>query len=94
MYWKIASPEPIARKSICATVKAKISLTDEQLRNLFDMLDTEFRGRGCDHTFRSTLSCLIRQKLPIEPAILWLRGLGVTCDCRALAEDIWPGRSE
>ena len=74
-----------------AIARAKLPLTGEHLRSMFDMLDEALSQRGCDHTLRLTTEWLVLNNLPIEPVVNWLRENGGYCDCESLAnsEQAW-----
>jgi hypothetical protein len=74
-----------------AVARAKLPLTNDKMRALFDMLDTELPQQGCDHTLRLTRVWLASNRLPIEAVVAWLHENGGYCDCEALAnsEEAW-----
>ncbi len=68
-----------------AAARAKFPLPDEQLRALFEFLNSEFPTQGCDRTLRLTEYWLKAQGLEIEPVVAWLHENGGHCDCEAAA---------
>jgi hypothetical protein len=74
-----------------AASRAKLPLSDGQMKAMFDMLDVEFPRQGCDHTLRLTRAWLHSNGLPVEAVVDWLHENGGFCDCEALAnaEEAW-----
>jgi hypothetical protein len=74
-----------------AAARAKLPLPNERMQALFDMLDSNFPVKGCDHTLRLTRAWLEAEGLPVEPVVAWLNENGGNCDCEALAnaEEAW-----
>lgn len=66
------------------TLEASMPLSKEELRGLFDYLDSE-EASGCDHTAKKTLSYLRSRSLDPERIVPWLQELGGYCDCEVLA---------
>jgi Protein of unknown function (DUF2695) len=71
--------------------RAKLPLPDEQMRALFDMLDSELPERGCDHTLRLVREWAERQGIPFDALEAWCKANGGYCDCEVLAncEEQW-----
>jgi len=65
-------------------LEATMPLSKEDLRGLFEYLDTE-GASGCDHTAKKTLSYLRSRSLDSERIVPWLQELGGYCDCEVLA---------
>ncbi|KUG06183.1 DUF2695 domain-containing protein [Solirubrum puertoriconensis] len=81
------------RKELLANLKqnqradklAKLPTSAENLKALFDYLDEELGGEGCDDTLR--LTKLFAESRSIDFAALkqWLTNNGGYCDCEVLA---------
>lgn len=65
-------------------LEASMPLSKEELRGLFDYLDTEIAS-GCDHTAKMTFSYLRSRSLDPDRIVPWLQELGGYCDCEVLA---------
>ncbi len=60
-------------------LEASMPLSKEQLRGLFDYLDTKLET-GCDHTTKNTLLYLHSLSLDSDRIMPWLQDLGGYCD--------------
>ena len=80
-----------ARDQERAKARAAQPLPDEQLRQLFDLLDQQLSSGGCDHTLRHTRSFLESSGVSPESVLPWLLEQGGGCDCEVLAnvEEHW-----
>lgn len=65
-------------------LEASMPLSKEDLRGLFEYLDSE-EASGCDHTAKKTLGYLRSRSLNPERIVPWLQELGGYCDCEVLA---------
>ena len=65
-------------------LEASMPLSKEDLRGLFEYLDSE-EAPGCDHTAKKTLGYLRSRSLSPERIVPWLQELGGYCDCEVLA---------
>ena len=63
---------------------ASIPMPQQDLRDLFDHLDSEGASE-CDHTLRVTTAFLQKRGLDVERIVPWLREHGGYCDCEVLA---------
>lgn len=63
---------------------ASIPMSHQDLRDLFDHLDSESPAK-CDHSLRVTTAFLQQRGLDVERVIPWLREHGGYCDCEVLA---------
>ena len=74
-----------------AAARAALPLPDNQVKALFDHLDTELPKHGCDHTRRITEKWLRDHHLAVEEVLVWLDNNGGYCDCEVLAncEQAW-----
>jgi hypothetical protein len=63
---------------------ASIPMPHQDLRDLFDHLDSE-GATECDHTLRVTTAFLQQRGLEVARIIPWLREHGGYCDCEVLA---------
>lgn len=71
-----------------------ISFSD--LAELFDYLDEQLGGQGCDHTSRMTSAFLDSRNLNTAAILPWLEEYGGYCDCEILAnvEERWESEIE
>lgn len=63
---------------------ASIPMPHDELRALFDYLDTE-GAETCDRTLRATVAFLQRRGLDVETIVPWLHEHGGYCDCEVAA---------
>lgn len=68
-----------------AAARAKVPLPDEQMRAMFDMLDSALPRRGCDHTLRLVRQWAAENGLPFDAIAAWCHDNGGYCDCEVLA---------
>ena len=73
-----------------AEEEARMPISKEQLKRLFDHLDGVL-AEGCDHTLRLTETYLRLQGLSEATIVPWLKEYGGYCDCEVLAnvEERW-----
>jgi hypothetical protein len=74
-----------------AAAREKLPLSGEQMRAMFDMLDTALPGSGCDHTLRLVREWAGKRGVPFEGLAAWCHDNGGNCDCEVLAncEERW-----
>jgi len=79
-----------AENSARAEEAARMPITKQQLKGLFDHLDGALI-EGCDHTLRFTETYLRSQGLFEVTIFPWLKEYGGYCDCEVLAnvEEHW-----
>jgi hypothetical protein len=65
--------------------EAGMPLSHDDLRALFDHVDTALEFRGCDHTHRHTRAFLASRGLDEARVVPWLGEYGGYCDCEVLA---------
>jgi hypothetical protein len=71
--------------------RAALPLPDSDMHSLFDTLDAELSGQGCDHTLRFCLAWLQEHGHAPDLVVAWLHDHGGFCDCEVLAnaEEAW-----
>ena len=62
------------------------------LTGLFETLDKQLAGEGCDHSLRFSLAWADSMKLDRKRLVEWTRAHGGYCDCEVLAnvQEIHP----
>jgi len=60
-------------------------LRGEQLKELFDYLDSKLTEEGCDDTLYHTEQFALKANVPFESLKTWLETEGGHCDCEVLA---------
>lgn len=75
-----------------AAAEARMPISRQDLRDLFDFLDESLGAEGCNHSLEHTKSFLLSRKLDEVAIVPWLGEYGGFCDCEVLAnvEDAWP----
>jgi len=59
-------------------------LADDQLRSLFEFVETSVHKNGCDHTRRFTKKWLGSNSMSYELVFSWLESVGGFCDCEVV----------
>ena len=74
-----------------AKARAKLPMSDELMKSMFDMLDVEFPRVGCNHTLRLVEAWALANHVDVNKLIAWCRDNGGFCDCEVLAncEEHW-----
>jgi Protein of unknown function (DUF2695) len=74
-----------------AEAEARLPLSKEELKALFDHVDNRLEDQGCDHTLAHTLEFLAQRRLPHDAVVPWLKEYGGYCDCEVIAnvEEVW-----
>ena len=74
------------RKKADEKFENSLPMDRKYFKNLFDFLDKELEGKGCDHTSLLTQTFLTHHKIENADKILeWLSEKGGYCDCEILA---------
>src|SRR5262249_31012147 len=68
-----------------AEARAALPLPFDELKAMFDMLDSELARCGCDHTRRLTRRWLGERCHDAELVFAWCDQHGCFCDCEVLA---------
>jgi hypothetical protein len=69
-----------------AETRAALPLPFDELKAMFDMLDTELSRHSCDRTRRLTRRWLEVHGHDADPVFAWLDQLGGFCDCEVLVK--------
>jgi len=78
--------EALHKKTI-EEFEARLPMSPELFKNLFDYLDMELDANSCDHTFRNTELFLAFDKVRDSNKVMeWLKENGAHCDCEVLAK--------
>jgi len=74
-----------------ADAAAKLPMSKSELKQLFDCVDTELQGAGCDDTLKHSISFLEQQGMARDKVVAWLKEEGGYCDCEVIAnvEERW-----
>jgi hypothetical protein len=74
-----------------ANAEARMPLSKEELKELFDWVDERLQGIDCDNTLSHTLIFLRDRNLTEELIVPWLGEYGGFCDCEVIAnvENEW-----
>jgi hypothetical protein len=74
-----------------AEARAKLPMSDELMKSMFDMLDNDFPRVGCNHTLRLVEAWAAANQVDVNKLTAWCRDNGGFCDCEVLAncEEHW-----
>jgi len=72
-----------------AAACAKLPLLDEQMRAVFDMLDTALTASGCNHTLRFVREWTEQHGVPFDSLEAWFHENGGNCEVLANCEERW-----
>ena len=64
---------------------AQMPISKEDLKDLFDYLDSSLQEEGCDDALTLTEAFLQERHLPVDQTKAWLAQYGGYCDCEVLA---------
>lgn len=64
--------------------ESTLPISREKFKELFDYLDAQLDGNGCNHDWGFTLGFLNNHQIPLEPIVEFLQKNGGYCDCEVL----------
>lgn len=68
-----------------ADARAKLPMSDELMRSMFDMLGAELPRVGCQHTLRLVEAWAVGNQVDPGMLVAWCRDNDGFCDCEVLA---------